>query len=112
MYQAVIDSIVACEINGGDNVNEDTPIEPCPTRRDVLKAVSTIGRIIPSHRADKPIISDTATGAWSNRQYSNPVSGPDFFGLGQNTIKHLLQELLNSDRLRDYVCKTLLREVL
>jgi DDE superfamily endonuclease len=48
IYQAVMDSIVArenVEINGGDDVNEDdTPIEPRPTRRDVLKAVSTISR--------------------------------------------------------------------
>ena len=59
------------------------------------------------------IIAGTATGAWSvivrsanhirNRQHSNSVSGPDFFGLGQNTIKHLIQELPGADRLRDYV---------
>ena len=70
-------------------------------------------QIIPSDRADKPIIAGTATGAWSNivkqanairnRQHSNSVSGPDFFGLAQNTIKHLIQELPNSDRLRGYV---------
>lgn len=52
---------------------------------------------------DQPITAGTATGAWSgivraanlirNRQHSNSVSGPDFFGLGQNTIKHLIQEL-------------------
>ncbi|KDR82926.1 hypothetical protein GALMADRAFT_220922 [Galerina marginata CBS 339.88] len=70
-------------------------------------------QIIPSDRLDKPIIAGTATGAWSNivkqanairnRQHSNSVSGPDFFGLGQNTIKHLIQELPNTDHLRDYV---------
>lgn len=59
------------------------------------------------------IMAGTATGAWSvivrsanhirNRQHSNSVSGPDFFGLGQNTIKHLIQELPGADRLRDYV---------
>jgi hypothetical protein len=32
------------EINGGDDVNEDIPIEPRPTQHDVLKAVSTISR--------------------------------------------------------------------
>jgi hypothetical protein len=32
------------EINGGDDVDDDGPIEPRPTRRDVLKAVSTIGK--------------------------------------------------------------------
>ena len=61
----------------------------------------------------EPIMAGTATGAWSvivrsanhirNRQHSNSVSGPDFFGLGQNTIKHLIQELQGADRLRDYV---------
>jgi len=41
----VIDSISACEnieINGGDDVNDDGPVEPHPTRCEVLKAVSTI----------------------------------------------------------------------
>ncbi|KAJ7079731.1 F/Y rich C-terminus-domain-containing protein [Mycena belliarum] len=70
-------------------------------------------QIIPSDVPDRPIIAGTATGAWSaivkqanairQRAHSNSVSGPDFFGLGQNTIKHLIQELPNADRLRDYV---------
>jgi len=34
------------EINGGDDVDEDILIGPRPTRRDVLKAASTIGRYI------------------------------------------------------------------
>jgi hypothetical protein len=70
-------------------------------------------QIVPSDVPDRQMIAGTATGAWSsiikqanairNRQHSNSVSGPDFFGLGQNTIKHLIQELPNADRLRDYV---------
>nr|GAT44770.1 predicted protein [Mycena chlorophos] len=70
-------------------------------------------QIIPSDVPDRPVIAGTATGAWSSivkqanalrqRQHSNSVSGPDFFGLGQNTIKHLIQGLPNADRLRDYV---------
>ncbi|KAJ3568254.1 hypothetical protein NP233_g5840 [Leucocoprinus birnbaumii] len=70
-------------------------------------------QIVPSDAPDKTVIAGTATGAWSSivkqanairsRQHSNSVSGPDFFGLGQNTIKHLIQELPNADRLRDYV---------
>ncbi|KAF4590798.1 hypothetical protein EYR40_009395 [Pleurotus pulmonarius] len=70
-------------------------------------------QIVPSDTPDRPVIAGTATGAWSsivkqanairNRQHSNSVSGPDFFGLGQNTIKHLIQELPNANRLRDYV---------
>jgi hypothetical protein len=45
IYHAVIDSITArenLEINGGDDVDDDGPVEPRPTRRDVLKAVPTI----------------------------------------------------------------------
>ena len=63
--------------------------------------------------ADKPIIAGTATGVWSvivraanhirNRQHSMTVSGPDFFGLEQNTIKRLIQELPGANRLKDYV---------
>ncbi|KAG6898410.1 hypothetical protein C0992_004121 [Termitomyces sp. T32_za158] len=73
-------------------------------------------QIVPSDVPVRPVIAGTATGAWSsivkqanairNRQHSNSVSGPDFFGLGQNTIKHLIQELPNADRLRDYVWQT------
>ncbi|KLO14722.1 hypothetical protein SCHPADRAFT_296295 [Schizopora paradoxa] len=70
-------------------------------------------QIIAQDMPDRPIIAGTATGAWSGiiraanmvrkRQHSNSVSGPDYFGLGQNTIKHLIQELPGADRLRDYV---------
>jgi hypothetical protein len=47
IYQAVMDAVQACEnmeINGGDDINKDMPPEPRPTQREVLKAVSTIGR--------------------------------------------------------------------
>ncbi|KAJ7575141.1 F/Y-rich N-terminus-domain-containing protein [Mycena floridula] len=70
-------------------------------------------QIIPSDVPEHPVMAGTASGAWAsivkqanairNRQHSNSVSGPDFFGLGQNTIKHLIQELPNSNKLRDYV---------
>jgi hypothetical protein len=50
IYQAVVDSIVArenIETNGGDDMDmDDIPIEACPTRRDILKAVSTISKYI------------------------------------------------------------------
>jgi hypothetical protein len=49
IYRAVMDSIKAREnidINGGDDVDDDSPMEPCPTRREVLKALSTIGKCI------------------------------------------------------------------
>ena len=70
-------------------------------------------QIVAGRNPSKPIIAGTATGAWSmivktanqirSRQYSNSVSGPDFFGSAQNTIKHLIQGLLGADQLRDYV---------
>ncbi|KIJ53462.1 hypothetical protein M422DRAFT_154695, partial [Sphaerobolus stellatus SS14] len=70
-------------------------------------------RITASDDPENPITAGTATGAWSvivkaankirNRQHSNSVSGPDYFGLGQNTIKHLLQELESAELLQDYV---------
>ncbi|KAH8114477.1 F/Y-rich N-terminus-domain-containing protein, partial [Phellopilus nigrolimitatus] len=70
-------------------------------------------QIIAADMPDKPIIAGTATGAWSGivraanlirkRQHSNSVSGPDYFGLGQNTIKHLIQELPSAHRLKNYV---------
>ncbi|KAF8998974.1 hypothetical protein BDQ17DRAFT_1361557 [Cyathus striatus] len=47
IFQAVMDLIAAresLEVIGGDDVDEDIPVEPLPTRRDVLKAVSTIKR--------------------------------------------------------------------
>ena len=34
------------EINGGDDVDEGADTEPLPTRREVLKAVSTINKYI------------------------------------------------------------------
>ena len=45
IYQAIIDSTSAHEnikINEGDGVDDDGPVEPRPTRHEVLKAVSTI----------------------------------------------------------------------
>ena len=70
-------------------------------------------QITPQDKPEHKVLAGTATGAWStivkeanrirNRQHSNSVSGPDFFGLGQNTIKHLIQELPNAHQLKDYV---------
>jgi len=44
----VIDSISTrenIEINGGGDVDDDGPVEPYPTRCEVLETVSTIGNI-------------------------------------------------------------------
>ncbi|KAL4242403.1 hypothetical protein ABKN59_012002 [Abortiporus biennis] len=70
-------------------------------------------QIVAGDHPDQPVVAGTATGAWSvivraannirHRQHSNSVSGPDFFGLGQNTIKHLIQQLPGANQLKDYV---------
>ena len=47
IYEAVIDSITARKDIDGDDMdldNSDTPIEPCPSQRDALKAVLTLSR--------------------------------------------------------------------
>jgi len=51
IYQAVVDAVEArenMEVNGGDDIDIDIDItlEPRPSRRDVLKAISTIGRYV------------------------------------------------------------------
>ena len=49
IYQAVMDAIEACENveeNGGDDVDDDGPVKPCPSRCDVLKAISTITQYV------------------------------------------------------------------
>jgi len=49
IYQAVMDAINArenVEINGRDDVDNDIPLKPRPTRCDILKAISTIGRYV------------------------------------------------------------------
>lgn len=59
-----------------------------------------------------PYVSPTATGAWNAvvkavnqirpRPHSNSVPGLDYFGLGQNAIRHLIQELDGADKLNGY----------
>ncbi|KAF8871172.1 hypothetical protein CPB84DRAFT_1801098 [Gymnopilus junonius] len=49
IFQAVIVAVHVrenIEINGGDDVDEDIPVEPRPVRHDVLKASSTIIRYL------------------------------------------------------------------
>ncbi|KAF8232517.1 hypothetical protein L208DRAFT_1397341, partial [Tricholoma matsutake] len=55
--QAVLDAQKAQEegpINGGDNdIDDDAPVEPCPTCREVLQAASVINKYIDS--VDDPV---------------------------------------------------------
>ncbi|KAF8256659.1 hypothetical protein EI94DRAFT_1444185, partial [Lactarius quietus] len=53
IYQCVMDAIEAREKNGGDNVDEDGPVKPCPGRRKVLKAIPTITQYV--SELDSPI---------------------------------------------------------
>ena len=51
IYQAIMDAIDACEninINGRDDIELEDGVlpDPCPTHRDLLKAVSTVCRYI------------------------------------------------------------------
>src|ERR1700678_3578022 len=70
IYHAVMDSIKAREsidINGGDNVDDDSPVEPPPTRREVLKALSTIGKCLEDLNHPIACELDTLLGTF-NRQ--------------------------------------------
>ncbi|KAF8260038.1 hypothetical protein EI94DRAFT_1612638, partial [Lactarius quietus] len=47
--QCVMDAIEArenVEKNGGDDVDEDGPVKPCPGRRETLKAISMIAQYV------------------------------------------------------------------
>ena len=49
IYQAVMDARNArenMEINGGDDIDTDAPVEPQPALHEVLQATSIIGRYI------------------------------------------------------------------
>jgi hypothetical protein len=46
IYEAIIDAIEARENIGGDDVDNDGPVKPRPSHRDVLKAVSIIMQYI------------------------------------------------------------------
>ncbi|CAG8508880.1 8744_t:CDS:2 [Paraglomus occultum] len=61
----------------------------------------------------KPIIANTATGAWTtvvreansirHRDHSNSASGPDYFGFSQATIRKMIQDLPNARKCKNYV---------
>jgi len=73
------------EINGGDDGDDDVPAEPRPTRRDVLKAASTISRYIDD--LDDPCYAPSfifvSRASLSRHVYYRPVSFdlPDYFRL-------------------------------
>jgi DDE superfamily endonuclease len=88
IYHAVMDSIKAREnidINGGDDVDDDSPLEPHPTRREVLRVLSTIGKCIEA--SNDPIAHklDALMGTFSQQlrlnetQSMRPTLVTDFF---------------------------------
>ncbi|PRQ74998.1 F/Y rich C-terminus-domain containing protein, partial [Rhodotorula toruloides] len=66
----------------------------------------------PSDQPGVVITSGTPTGAWTqvlkatmkirNKQHSGSVSGPDYFGLSNNIVKALIQELPGADQCAGY----------
>ncbi|BGP39021.1 hypothetical protein JCM10450v2_002978 [Rhodotorula kratochvilovae] len=68
------------------------------------------------HPSDQPgvvIMSGTPTGAWTQvvkatnklreRNHSNSVSGPDYYGLSHNIVKAMIQELPHADQVPGYI---------
>ncbi|GAA5841199.1 hypothetical protein JCM9279_000576 [Rhodotorula babjevae] len=68
------------------------------------------------HPSDQPgvvISSGTPTGAWTQvvkatnklreRNHSNSVSGPDYYGLSHNVVKAMIQELPGADAVPGYI---------
>lgn len=75
------------------------------------------------YAADQPgtIISGTTpTGAWSQvvkaanrireRNHTNSVSGPDYFGLSHNVVKALIQELPGAQECEEYIWQTFIED--
>ncbi|GAA6064140.1 hypothetical protein JCM10212_005141 [Sporobolomyces blumeae] len=73
--------------------------------------------------ADQPghvIHAGTPTGAWAQvvraanklreRNHSNSVSGPDYYGLSNNTVKALIQELPGANQVSGYAMQTFIEE--
>ncbi|GAA5927952.1 uncharacterized protein JCM15063_006042 [Sporobolomyces koalae] len=75
------------------------------------------------HPSDQPgtiIHAATATGAWAQivkaanklreRNHSNSVSGPDYYGLSHNLVKALIQELPGANALPGYIMQTFVED--
>ena len=70
IYQAVIDAIEAREnikTNGGDDVDEDGPVKPCPTWGDVLQATSTINEFLSNQNDNLSRQLETLLGSFSRQ---------------------------------------------
>jgi hypothetical protein len=102
----------------GPNSNYNSMVDPEETTVYTCRILDSgqgtpIFEIEPGDQPGVKIAAGTATGAWAqvfktankirNRVHSNSVSGPDYYGLGQSTIKALIQELPGASELPDYV---------
>ncbi|KAI8993715.1 F/Y-rich N-terminus-domain-containing protein [Pilobolus umbonatus] len=73
-------------------------------------------QIVAADTPDKPIIANSATGAWTvvvrksneirHRDHSNSASGPDYYGFKHPTIAKLIQDLPGARNLKHYVWQT------
>lgn len=76
--------------------------------------------IDPSDQPGVVISAGTPTGAWSQvvkaanrireRNHSNSVSGPDYYGLAQNVVKALIQELPGARDVPGYIWQTFVED--
>ncbi|GAA5918493.1 hypothetical protein JCM1841_003265 [Sporobolomyces salmonicolor] len=75
------------------------------------------------HPSDQPgyiISAGTPTGAWTQvvkaanklreRNHSNSVSGPDYYGLSQNQVKAMIQELPGANQVPGYIWQTFVED--
>ncbi|KAH9029262.1 hypothetical protein EDB85DRAFT_1867292 [Lactarius pseudohatsudake] len=70
IYQAVMDAVEARENidkNGGDDVDEDGPIKPCPARGDILQATPTISECLPYQNDPLARQLETLLGAFTRK---------------------------------------------
>jgi hypothetical protein len=88
IYHAVMDSIKArknIDINGGDDVDNDFPMEPHPTCHEVLRVLSTIGKCIEASNDPIACKLDALMGTFSRQlrlnktQSMRPTLVTDFF---------------------------------
>ncbi|KAL1922084.1 uncharacterized protein VTP21DRAFT_10726 [Calcarisporiella thermophila] len=70
-------------------------------------------KITPEDRKDRPIIAQSATGAWTTvvreantlrkRDHSNSASGPDYYGFTHPTVAKMIQDLPGARQCANYV---------
>lgn len=106
----------------GYTVSRTYPSMVDPTANTVVTSTIIDGgdgprfQIVAADTPDKPIIANSATGAWTvvvrksneirHRDHSNSASGPDYYGFKHPTIAKLIQDLPGARSLKHYVWQT------